>query len=589
MTSFFDVQNTVSPFNDSAPAGNISGDATVTVTAGDISSQGNLEFAVLNNDYRFLSTGGTIGGDASVFVTANSISTGGFFQPLVNNTNGTIGGSAAVTVGVTGDISVGANTFFNILNTGGDIGGDALSNLTAVNFSTGSTFNFQILNESGNIGGSALLTAALSGSLTSAGDAFIQITNGDGTIGSDAAINMNAVNISTGGSLFATIFNTVGNIGGSANITFDLTGDLTTTGDANFLIDNFGDVEFGGGGTIGGDAVISVAVANISARSFLAQIDNSNGGTIVGNATIDMNVSGSATVTSDATVQILGSDDAATAAINLDGGSYDAGGTFLALIDGDGAVTFNNASVHADVLKVGALGTNGVLNIGGGSLSADTTLKLYAPGSNGAVNFTANVTLSSETNVLIAANTVTINNGIVVTIAGDDGADAFVFTNVPNYTGSGGNDSATGMFAGNGAQTLPLDQAPPFDDLGAPDAPAKNSTTSVGTTAPIPTTNPDLPENRGSGGADPIIPRSRPRVAIARVADSNELLDLADKMTSGPIETGHHRSNAPADKTSRGPASASSRKGPLLTPTANVASAKLTFIPSGDRRPVSPP
>ena len=96
------------------------------------------------------------------------------------------------------------------------------------------------------------------------------------------------------------------------------------------------------------------------------------------------------------------------------------------------------------------------------------------------------MTLSSESNVLIAANTVTINNGIVVTIAGDDGANAFVFTNVPNYTGSGGNDSTTGTFAGNGAQTLPLDQAPPFDDLGAPDAPGKGSTTSGGTTAPTP-------------------------------------------------------------------------------------------------------
>ena len=149
------------------------------------------------------------------------------------------------------------------------------------------------------------------------------------------------------------------------------------------------------------------------------------------NATIDFNISGSATVTSDATLEILGSDGAAAAAININGGSYDAGGTFLALIDGDGAITFNNASVHADALKVGALGTNGVLNVAGGTLSGDTTLKLYAPSNNGRIGFVSNVTLNSESNVLIAANTVTINNGIVVTITGDDGADAFVFTNVP--------------------------------------------------------------------------------------------------------------------------------------------------------------
>ena len=96
-------------------------------------------------------------------------------------------------------------------------------------------------------------------------------------------------------------------------------------------------------------------------------IDNSSGGTIGGNATIDMNVSGSATVTSDATFQIFGSDGAASAAINFNGGSYDAGGTFLAYIDGNGTITFNNASAHADVLKAGVFGANGVLNIGGGT------------------------------------------------------------------------------------------------------------------------------------------------------------------------------------------------------------------------------
>src|SRR2546426_5771657 len=106
-----------------------------------------------------------------------------------------------------------------------------------------------------------------------------------------------------------------------------------------------------------------------------------------GNATRNINFSGTATVTNDATVQILGSDGAAAAAINFNGGSYDAGGTFLAFTDGDGTITFNNASAHADVLKVGALGTNRVLNIGGGTPSADTTFGLFASGRNGPLNF----------------------------------------------------------------------------------------------------------------------------------------------------------------------------------------------------------
>ena len=178
-----------------------------------------------------------------------------------------------------------------------------------------------------------------------------------------------------------------------------------------------------------------------------------------------MNVSGSATVTNDATFQILGSDGAASAAINFNGGSYDAGGTFLAFIDGDGTITFNNASAHADVLKVGALGTNGVLNIGGGMLSADTTLELYASGSKGQLNFVSNVTLGGNSTKILAANSVTIFNNIVVTIGGSTPAE--VYTNNANYTGFGGNGTTTGTFAGAGANNpLPLNQAPPFGPCG---------------------------------------------------------------------------------------------------------------------------
>ena len=49
------------------------------------------------------------------------------------------------------------------------------------------------------------------------------------------------------------------------------------------------------------------------------------------------------------------------------------------------------------------------------------------------IDFVANVTLnSSGTAAVIAANTVTIENGVVVTIAGSTSAN--VFTNVPNYS-----------------------------------------------------------------------------------------------------------------------------------------------------------
>jgi len=103
-----------------------------------------------------------------------------------------------------------------------------------------------------------------------------------------------------------------------------------------------------------------------------------------------------------------------------------------------------------------------VLNIGGGTLSADTTLKLYAPGSNGQLNFVSNVTLGGNATKILAANSITIFDNVVVTIGGKAPAD--VYTNNANYTGFGGNGSTTGTFAGVGAnKPRPLSEAPPFD------------------------------------------------------------------------------------------------------------------------------
>jgi FecR protein len=112
---------------------------------------------------------------------------------------------------------------------------------------------------------------------------------------------------------------------------------------------------------------------------------------------------------------------------------------------------------HGDVIKVAALGNNGVLTIGNGQLSADTTLKLYSPGSNGTVNFVADVTLGGASTKTIAGNTVNIFNGVVVTVGGSHPAS--VFTNNANYSGFGGNGSRTGTFGGVGAtHPLPLNQ-----------------------------------------------------------------------------------------------------------------------------------
>jgi hypothetical protein len=139
----------------------------------------------------------------------------------------------------------------------------------------------------------------------------------------------------------------------------------------------------------------------------------------------------------------------------------DAGEIYL----GGGAA--DSLDAHADVLKVGALGARGNLTIGQGVLSADDTLKLYATGSNGHINFIDNVTIGGGNFTIIAGNTVTISNGKVVKV---NGARADVYTGfgpkgVPNanYTGFGGNGSTTGTFGGAGANNpQPIAKAPPF-------------------------------------------------------------------------------------------------------------------------------
>jgi len=92
-------------------------------------------------------------------------------------------------------------------------------------------------------------------------------------------------------------------------------------------------------------------------------------------------------------------------------------------------------------------------------------LKLYSPGSNGTVNFVADVTLGGASTKIIAGNTVNIFNGVVVAVGGSHPAS--VFTNNANYSGFGGNGSRTGTFGGAGANNpLPLNQAPPLDGPG---------------------------------------------------------------------------------------------------------------------------
>jgi hypothetical protein len=274
---------------------------------------------------------------------------------------------------------------------------------------------------------------------------------------------------------FFGIFNNPGAIESDASVDVSASS-LTAGGTFEAFIENIG-------GTIGGNATVQVGIpTGLSADHLFVVIDSSSGGSVGGNETINMNVSGRATVNNEATVQILGPDPTGSAAINFNGGTYEIGGTFYNTIDGNGTITFNNTDIHANVVQAGVFGANGSLIIGGSgsnTISADTLLKLYAPGANGLLKFIANVTLSSGTAMDLAANTITINSGVTVTIAGAGGA-ANIYTNNADYSGFGGSSPSKGTFAGSGANSpQPLPSAPPFS--AAPGSPSSAPATIVTT------------------------------------------------------------------------------------------------------------
>src|SRR5882724_5441298 len=113
----------------------------------------------------------------------------------------------------------------------------------------------------------------------------------------------------------------------------------------------------------------------------------------------------------------------------------------------NGVINLTTAQISADTVKIGALGSNGTLSIGGGRINANTLLQLYATGSNGTVVFVSNVLLSGSSMKLIAGNTVTVNNGVVVSVSAPI-ADIYVADlNHANYSNfNGGNNSTNGSF-----------------------------------------------------------------------------------------------------------------------------------------------
>src|SRR5438552_6569833 len=418
---------------------NIANDLTIIRRNGGITSGLNIVL--------YAGTDLLVGGNLSIATDISNLETGANIDVLANR-NLTVGGSLALETSATAQSGSGATIDLRVGRT-----------LTAGDLFLGVELAVQFPQQNGENVTLAVGRVLIAHNEANSGGIDLEIiTPVRQTVDSGANLFLSVGNNLTtdaGGDTRLFVNNNINEVVNGGNILAAIGGNLNTN---NLTLELLNE-----GGEIGTGGIVSlVAAGDIHANSLLAQIDNRQGGVIGDGGVIGMDVAGNANIANDATIAFYGSDGAAAAAILINGGNYNVGGTFLTYMDGNGAITFNNASAHADILKAGVFGANGVLNIGGGMLSADTTLKLYAPGSNGHLNFLSNVTLSGNSTKILAANSITIFDNVVVTIGGKAPAD--VYTNNANYTGFGGNGSTTGTFAGSGAnRPQPLSKAPPFD------------------------------------------------------------------------------------------------------------------------------
>lgn len=117
-----------------------------------------------------------------------------------------------------------------------------------------------------------------------------------------------------------------------------------------------------------------------------------------------------------------------------------------------GDVTVRNATLAGETVRARALGPDGRLILGGSVIDANQSIALFAEGSNGQILFNGPVTLDSPESVL-AAQRVTIAEGVGVTVTQPDGLS--VFTDVPEF-----NQAGFGAFRDTSRTQIPVAPQP---------------------------------------------------------------------------------------------------------------------------------
>ncbi len=263
--------------------GTIGGNATINlVVVGDIAALDDSQF--IGNG------GGTISSNAAIIVTAASLATtdtapGALSTSINNSGGGNIGGNALINFSMSGDITSQGDATFQILNSGGSIGGDVEINVSAANITANSLL--------------AQIDNSIGGSIGTGGNISVS-TGGDFTSNGDAAF---------------TIQNTTGTINNGGNITLNVGGNVSTQGQLSLLVENY-DESVNPAGHIGTGGNVSLTTGgNLSADSMSVAINNRGGGVIGSGVNLTVNIGGALTTLHDGP-DFIGNDESLSLAIS---------------------------------------------------------------------------------------------------------------------------------------------------------------------------------------------------------------------------------------------------------------------------------
>jgi hypothetical protein len=503
--------------------GFIGNGGSISFTGGTTNLRGDASFTILNSQAG--TPGGTIASNTFVNLILGDTTIGGNLNAFIDNSDGKIGGAGgSVSLQINGKLAV-TNRIdvFGTLTSTGSISAGTFSvtnaNAPAIDVGAGGITRFNFPSEPFSIAVPHVITT---NALTSTGGInFNGLDYDPGTTlgpfsGGTLTINVPSLNFGTdiqgavtfnGGS---SPNNTIP-AGDGGTFTVNATGAITvnnsitattglrtadpppsgTGGNVNLNTTNGtvsinAPIKVSSNDTPGGGVPIRKSNAggkiNIQSNATNVAINISNTGQLL--SLLDATAAGPGgkiTILATATgsrVNVTGDPGSAGAppadTIRADRGTVDVRNT-----GAGGFVSLTTTQIAADTVKIGALGSNGTLSIGGGRITADTLLKLYATGSNGSIVFVSDAFISSTGSIIIAANTVTVNNGVTVTVGGGKKGDVYVLDpNGANYTSlSGGNNSTTGTFILDGSAGSPtagvnthkgVGPPQPFDPAPAP-------------------------------------------------------------------------------------------------------------------------